>query len=92
MPKLLPVSSSFSRMAVVCMFASVCGPGMFDARPSLRKFVLDREAVGIDPRLRIFCFMTDPKSSKTRQAGVTGSARDRYTPLPRSVFRPSDIS
>ncbi|MBU0582085.1 MAG: hypothetical protein KKB66_01790 [Alphaproteobacteria bacterium] len=57
---------------LVCMFASACGPGMFDANPSLRKYVLDREAIGIDPNIRIFCFMISPKSSRTRQAGITG--------------------
>lgn len=57
---------------IVCMFASACGPGVFEANPSLRKFVLDREAIGFDPKLRLFCFMTDPRSTKTRQAGVTG--------------------
>ncbi|MBZ9846431.1 hypothetical protein LB565_00250 [Mesorhizobium sp. CA14] len=57
---------------IACMFASACGAGMFEANPSLRKYVLDREAMGFDAKLRLFCFMTDPRSSKTRQAGITG--------------------
>ncbi len=57
---------------IVCMFASACGPGVFEKHREMRKFVLDRDSVGIPESIRIYCYMFDPNSSKSRQAGITG--------------------
>jgi len=57
---------------IVAMFASVCGPSLFDANPQLRKFVLDPDARGIPAHIRILCYLMSPKSTSFRQAGITG--------------------
>lgn len=57
---------------VLCMFASACGPGLFDAEPALRRYVLNREHVGIPKRYRLYCFLLSPDSTTSRQAGITG--------------------
>ncbi len=57
---------------ILCMFASACGPGLFDACHDLRRFVLNRDHVGIPPKYRLFCYLVDVDSRSTRQAGLTG--------------------
>lgn len=57
---------------IIAMFASVNGPGFFDANPELRKFVLDREATGISSKFKLLCFRTSKNSEKARTAGVVG--------------------
>jgi len=43
---------------VVTMFASINRPEFMDFHPELRRFVLDREAVGLPPRYQIYLALT----------------------------------
>lgn len=62
---------------IVAMFASVCGPGLFNANPQLRKFVLDPHARGVPAHIRILCYLLSPNSTRVRQAGITGMINSR---------------
>jgi hypothetical protein len=57
---------------IITMFASANGAGFFDANPDLRKFVLDRDAVGIPPKFRLYCYRTSQNSERFRTSGIIG--------------------
>lgn len=55
---------------IICMFFSVNGPELRKANPELATFVRSREAIGLDPRYRVFAFFTN--SPRSRQVGLAG--------------------
>lgn len=58
---------------IMCMFASTCGAGFFSAHPSLKKFVLDREARGLPDSMRLYCYVLSNESSHSRTTGIVAS-------------------
>jgi hypothetical protein len=67
----LPFHIFPSRIAkqIISMFASTNGPSFFAAHPELRKFVLDRNAVGIPHKFRLYTYLT---TSNTQAGRITG--------------------
>jgi hypothetical protein len=57
---------------IMCMFASVCGPGLFKEEPALTRFVLNGDHRGIPSKFRLYCFLMSRDSGANRQAGLTG--------------------
>lgn len=57
---------------IICMFASACGPGLFNSSVELRKFVLDRTFNELHPRFQIYCSFMSHDSTMARQTGITG--------------------
>lgn len=60
---------------VVCMFFSVNNPGLASKNPQLVKFVLNRDEKYIDPRLRIYCFLTKTPIGRSSGISAVGGAR-----------------
>jgi hypothetical protein len=57
---------------IIAMFASIAGPNLLEKNPQLRKFVLDREAVGLPPKFRLYAYLTSP-DSEGRTSGIIAS-------------------
>lgn len=57
---------------VMCMFASACGVGLFDANHDLRRFVLNKDHRGLPPKYRLFAYLMAARSGNSRQSGITG--------------------
>jgi len=57
---------------IIAMFFSVNGERLQAAQPELVQFVLNREACGLNPKLRIFAYLTN--SAKTRAVPVCAAA------------------
>ncbi len=55
---------------IVCMFFSVNANNFKDVQKELVRFVLNKDAVGIEPQIHIYCFLNPSKVS--RQSGVSG--------------------
>lgn len=58
---------------IIAMFASACGPQLFEGSPNLRKFVLNQEEAGLPSGFRVFAYYMHPKSSASRQSGITSN-------------------
>ncbi len=57
---------------IFCMFASACGPGLFETNPELTRYVLNRDQIGVPDKFRIYAFLMSPLSTLVRQTGITG--------------------
>lgn len=55
---------------IICMFFSTNGERFREAQPELVKFVLDKNAKFIDPKINIYCFLNP--SDRSRQTGIAG--------------------
>lgn len=56
---------------VLAMFASVCGPGLANANPELRRLVLGKDERGLNPdHVGIYCYAW--QGEMQRRAGVSG--------------------
>ena len=74
---------------IFCMFASANGKGFMAVNRELAKYVLDRDAVGIPNRFRLYCYLMSPESSSARQTGIvarnSGSKTEIFSEI---AFRP----
>jgi len=57
---------------VICMFFSVNGPSFAGANPELRRFVLNREATGLNPNYQVYGYYN--ATTRGRSIGVAASA------------------
>jgi len=77
---------------LMAMFASACGPGFFQKRSELPRFVLNRSQTGLPPDIRLYAYYVHPRSRASRQSGITGSLNlDRAEPsytYSEIAFRP----
>ena len=62
---------------IACMFFSVNGPRFREAHPELVKFVLDKEAVGLPDRYRLFGYINPTIRSRT--AGVSAVIEENFS-------------
>ena len=58
---------------LMAMFASACGPRFFEKRTELPRFVLNRSQTGLPPDIRLYAYYVHPRSSASRQSGITGN-------------------
>ncbi|AIQ11357.1 hypothetical protein PDUR_04665 [Paenibacillus durus] len=56
------------------MFCSANNPGFIGKNPELRKFLLNKETMYIDPRINIYAYLTT--STLSRQSGITSAITD----------------
>jgi hypothetical protein len=56
------------------MFASSCGPGLFEKNVDLRRFVLNREENCFPRDMRVFAYYVHPESKGLRQTGLISTA------------------
>lgn len=71
-PLLFEIEPLLVYKMIITMFASACGPSLFENNSSLRRFVLSRDCRDFPKGISVYGHYTAYESSMKRQSGISG--------------------